>query len=350
MKNMIKMAAATTLAATLTACSPTPSGPPELSWIEQQSGVDLSLRGLAVVDAQTVWVGSPEGTVLRTTDGGDTWTHSQIPGAEALDLRSVHAFDDQHALFFTAGAPARLYVTRDGGQNYDLVLEDPSDAAFFDSLEFWDAEHGMAFSDPVEGNFHILLTNDGGVTWTLATGLPAPLEGEAGFAASDTSIAVAPGGFAWIGTGGGATARVLHTEDFGASWTVYDTPMAAGSGGAGIFSLSWSQGRLVAVGGNYTEPDEPRLAAFWSDDRGETWRIPATGTGGYRSAVTHLPGQAGYLLAVGTSGTDISIDGGESWQAVSDTGFNAVRFADDGRVGWAVGSNGAISRIEITGG
>ena len=349
MRHVIKLAAATTIVA-LTACTPTPAGPPEFTWTEQQSGVDLSMRGLAVVDAQTVWVGSPEGTVLRTVDGGDTWTHTQIAGAETLDLRSAHAFDDQHALFITAGAPARLYVTRDGGENFDLVLEDPSEAAFFDTLEFWDDQHGIAFSDPIDGAFHILLTNDGGVTWSLATGLPAPLDGEAGFAASDTSIAVAPGGAAWIGMGGAETARVLHTEDYGSSWTVHDTPMAAGSGGAGIFSLSWSQDRLVAVGGNYTEPDEPRLAAFWSDDRGQTWHIPATGTGGYRSAVTHIPGQVGYLLAVGTNGTDISADGGASWQPVSDAGFNAIRFADDGSVGWAVGSNGTISRIDVSGG
>ena len=332
----------------LMSCSPTSNAPPEFIWIEQDSTVDLSLRGLAVVDSNTVWIGGPEGTVLKTINGGETWTRNSIPGAENLDLRSVHGFDENHALFFTAGSPARLYVTHDGGQNFETVYEDPSETAFFDSLEFWDDQNGIAFSDPVDGQFHILLTSDGGHTWSSAENLPLPLEGEAGFAASDTSIAVAPGGTAWIGTGGAETARMLHTEDWGQTWQAHETPLAAGTGGSGIFSVTYSLDRLISIGGNYTDPDRMDDVAAWSDDRGEIWHTPDIGPSGYRSAVTNIPGHSGYLITVGPNGTDLSTDNAETWERISETGFHAIAFSPDGQAGWAIGSEGRISKITFT--
>jgi len=331
----------------LMSCSPTQNVMPEIVWTPQDSTVDLSLRGLAVVDSDVVWIGGPDGTVLRTINGGETWTASSIQGAENLDLRSVHGFDENHALFFTAGSPAILYVTRDGGRTFESVYEDASSAAFFDTLEFWDDQNGIAFSDPIDGQFHILLTTDGGETWVRAENLPLPFEGEAGFAASDTSIAVAPGGAAWIGTGGAETARILHTEDWGQTWVAHDTPLIAGSGGSGIFSVTFSQDRLIAVGGNYTEVDQTDSVSAWSDDRGESWTIPTVGPSGYRSAVSLIASHNGQLISVGPNGTDFSLDNGENWARISETGFHAIAFSPQGNIGWAVGSDGRISKITI---
>ncbi len=209
----------------LSACQPVPRHTVTgIDWAMQESGVQSSLRGLAVVDSDIAWIGAPDGVVLRTVDGGTNWTRSRIEAAAGLDLRSAHSFDAHHALFFTAGSPARLFETRDGGASFTLLYEDGSDAAFFDGLGFWDAMRGIAFSDPVDGIFHILLTDDGGRSWTTAANLPAPLDGEAGFAASDTGLALGEAGRVWIGTGGAARARILSSPDFGASWGVVNAP------------------------------------------------------------------------------------------------------------------------------
>jgi photosystem II stability/assembly factor-like uncharacterized protein len=332
----------------LGACSQPAQTEYAISWAEQQSGTDLSLRGLSLVDASTIWVGAPEGHVLRSLDGGQNWRHTIIPGAELLDLRSVHAFDRERALLFTAGTPAQLYSTDDGGQNYALVYEDPSNEAFFDSLAFWDDQNGIAFSDPVGGAFHILLTQNGGQNWSAADNLPVPLDGEAGFAASDTSIALASAGRVWIGTGGAQIARVLFSGDWGQSWQVFDTPLASGSSGAGIFSLAAANNRLFAVGGNYTDEDVIDGVMAWSDDDGRTWTTPSIGPSGYRSAIAAIPGLAGYLVAVGPNGADLSRDNGESWHRISETGYHAVAFADDGRSGFATGSDGRIAKILVS--
>ncbi|WP_417497399.1 WD40/YVTN/BNR-like repeat-containing protein [Maricaulis sp.] len=348
MKRAIGAGLGLVLTALTAACQP--AAPPPAVNVEstaQHSGVATSLRGLTVVDAMTAWVGAPDGVVLRTIDGGQSWTRSRIEAAAGLDLRSAHGFDAEHALFFTAGSPARLFETRDGGASFTLVYEDAASAAFFDGLAFWDDSRGIAFSDPVDGVFHILLSEDGGLSWTEADGLPAPLEGEAGFAASDSSLAVGPEGRVWIGTGGGARARVLMSDDYGASWDVVDTPLANGEAGAGIFSIAVAGNNLVAVGGDYTRADTGEGVAAYSLDRGRVWFEPANAPTGYRSGVAAIPGQPGHFLAVGPNGADLSRDGGRTWETVALSGLNAIAFAPSSADGWAVGAGGQIQRIRV---
>lgn len=330
------------------ACGQEPPARLEAGIVLQDSGTTDSLRGLAVVDAQTAWIGAPDGQVLRTVDGGDTWTLTRIPGAEGLDLRSIHAFDGERALFGTAGQPARLYLTRDGGASFQTVWEDASGQAFFDGMDFWNDRYGIAFSDPVDGHFLILLTGDGGQTWRAAEDTPEALEGEAGFAASDSTIGLTPSGCAFIGTGGAETARMLRSCDFGESWSVTDTPLAAGRESAGIFSIDATGERIVAVGGDFADQESAAGNFAWSDDGGNSWDGALEPPHGYRSAVTHLPGHPDTLIATGPSGTDISRNSGEIW--VNWTvleGHHALAFAPDGTAGWAVGPDGRITRIEI---
>ena len=331
----------------LAACQPAPPQAVNIEWVAQDSGLSSSLRGLAVVDANIAWVGAPDGIVLRTVDGGANWSNSRIEAAAGLDLRSAHGFDADHALFFTAGSPARLFETRDGGASFTLIYQDNSDDAFFDGLAFWDESRGIAFSDPVAGVFHILLTDDGGQSWTAAAELPVPLEGEAGFAASDTSLALGEDGRVWIGTGGGERARILASENFGTSWRVVNTPLASGRSGAGIFSIAAAGNTLVATGGVYTRADAREGVAAYSLDGGRAWFEPNNPPSGYRSAVAATPGPGGHFLTVGPNGADLSRDGGRSWSEISQAGYNAVAFAPGAPVGWAVGAEGRIARLIV---
>ena len=332
----------------LSACSAPPDPLAGIMLETQSSGVSSSLRGLSVVSDSVVWIGAPDGQVLRTVDGGENWQVFTLPEAEGADLRSAHGFSADRALFFTAGQPSRLFLTEDGGQSFRTVWEDPTGAAFFDALAFWNGEIGLAFSDPIPGGFLVLTTDDGGNSWTRVPGLPEPLEGEAGFAASNSSIAMAPNGCAWIGTGGGATARVLRTCEFGAEWDAVDTPLAAGSAGAGIFALTHSGDKLIAVGGDYQLPDSTTGNLAWSDDGGTSWERPVAPPGGYRSDVANFPLTEPALIATGPNGTDISRNGGEIWTPWPDLpGHHAIAFSPSGRTGWAVGSDGRITRINL---
>lgn len=313
----------------------------------QSSGVASSLRGLSVVDDDTVWIGAPDGQVLQTRDGGASWQAWVAPLAGGADLRSAHGFDGEHALFATAGQPARILETRDGGETFATVWDDTSGSAFIDSLAFWDDSRGLAFSDPVAGEFLILRTLDGGSSWDQLDGLPEPLEGEAGFAASNSSIALTEDGCAFIGTGGGAVARILRSCDFGESWIAIDTPLAAGSGGAGIFAVAaGSSGEVVISGGDYLLPAARDGNFAISTDRGETWQLADAPPFGYRSDVAGVGAQ---WISVGTNGVDTgsSIAGQIEWR---ESGWNipapnAIAFSDSGRVGWIIGADGGIWKL-----
>ena len=321
----------------------TAPAPPD--WRLVDVGSSVSMRGLSVVSENVVWLSGAERRFFYTTDRGESWQRGQVPGMAGVNFRDVEGIDGRSAYLLSAGAMARIYKTADRGRSWIRQFSSDAPGVFFDGMAFWGPDHGVAFSDPVAGRFLILTSEDGGSTWTEVAGdaLPNPIDGEAGFAASGTNVAVF-GESAWIGTGGGA-ARVLHSADRGRTWTAYDTPMARGEG-AGIFSLVfWDDRHGVAVGGNFQQPDLEDGNAAWTDDAGATWTLAAAPPRGYRSGVAVVPGTDGpTLVAVGPGGTDVSFDGGRDWTPLSDEGFNAVAFAAE--VGWAVGADGRAAIFE----
>ncbi|MFN2564698.1 MAG: WD40/YVTN/BNR-like repeat-containing protein, partial [Gemmatimonadaceae bacterium] len=133
----------------------------------------------------------------------------------------------------------------------------------------------------------------------------------------------------------------------GISWQVASTPVRAGMSSRGIFSIAFADARRgVAVGGDYQRPEDTVANVAVTDDGGATWRLATGRPRGYRSGVAYVPGTDGRaLVAVGTSGSDYSTDGGETWTPVDTVGFNSVAFAR-GRstAGWAVGARGRIAR------
>lgn len=321
------------------------------AWQPVAAPTTTSLRGVSAPSERVVWVSGARGAVARSADGGATWQLASVPGADSLDFRDIEAFDARTAFVLSIGngAQSRIHRTTDGGATWTLQFTNPDTSAFYDCFAFWDARRGIAMSDPVDGRFRILATSDSGATWTAlpAAASPAALAGEAGFAASGTCVATAPGGRAWIVTGGGPAARALRTSDFGQTWSAAEIgPVAAGAAPRGAFSIAAGEsGALVVTGGNYELPDDPTANVALSHDGGATWQAPTgRAPAGYRSGVVIVPGTAGRAaIAVGTSGTDLSVDGGNSWAKVDTLALNAAVFASP-RTGWAVGPRGVVAR------
>ncbi len=302
-----------------------------------------SLRGLAVVDANTAWVSGHAGAIWRTIDGGATWTEVAPPDTSACDFRDVHAFDANVALAMVAGTPARVYRTADGGGQWQLVHADAREQAFFDALAFAGGT-GLLFGDPLDGAFCLWTSRDAGLTWMPVPReqVPMPLVGEAAFAASGTCVAVTgePGAEQfWIATGGGERARLLRSGADG--WTTQDVPLRTGSASRGGFGLAVRGQQVVLVGGDYAEPRASAATAARSDDAGSTWTAAAGGAGGFRSAAVWLDDTR--VLAVGSHGTSLSLDAGRTWTNVDPTGFHCVARGADGSV-WACGSDGRVAR------
>jgi photosystem II stability/assembly factor-like uncharacterized protein len=319
-------------------------------WLPQQSGTTAEFRGLVALSPTVVWASGTRGRVARTTDGGKTWRIDTIPGADSLDFRDIHAQTVTRAWAMAAGPAEKgqAKIFRWDGTAWTKHFDTDQKGVFLDAISFWDDQHGIAMSDPLDGHLFLLATDDGGTKWSRLPTENAPpvLPGEAAFAASGTCLAVQGSSNVWIATGGGARARVFRSTDRGRTWSVADTPVHAGSSAAGIFSVAFADAQHgVVVGGEYTKPKEPSVNVALSDDGGRTWRqakgpLPA----GYMSGVAIVPSTGGRtLVAVGLAGTARSTDGGESWTMVDTVAYNSVAFAsrDDG---WAVGPRGRIAK------
>ncbi|HEX8336458.1 MAG TPA: hypothetical protein VF621_06990 [Pyrinomonadaceae bacterium] len=322
-------------------------------WVAQGSGTAVRLRGVSAVNAWVAWASGAGGTYARTTDGGRTWQAGQVPGAAELDFRDVDAFDADTAylLAIGPGERSRIYKTTDGGRNWALQFQNRRPAAFYDCMAFWDARRGLAVSDPVDGRFLVVRTVDGGRTWDEIdpAGMPPALEGEGGFAASGTCVAVISGGtYAWFGTGGPGGGRVFRSNDSGRTWLAAAAPLASGKS-AGVFSLAFYGSWGVAVGGDYTKEQQAAGNAALTYDAGKSWwPLGATERpGGYRSSVAYVPGTRGRkLIAVGPSGSDYSTNGGRTWKPLGAEGFHALSVTPAGDAAWAVGENGRVARLD----
>jgi photosystem II stability/assembly factor-like uncharacterized protein len=321
---------------------------PSFHWTPQASGVTARLRGVSAVNERVAWASGAEGTILRTADGGQTWQRQPIPGTEKLDFRDIDAISESVAYVLSIGPAdaSRIYKTTDAGIHWTLQFTNDDPKAFFDAMAFWDANRGVAVSDSVDGHFVILMTRDGGQAWTRVpqSALPAALPGEGAFAASGTNVAVLPPNSIWIGTGAAAKARVLRSSDGGATWAVAETPVEA-SASAGIFSVAFRDPRHgVIVGGDFKKEAQAVDNAAVTSDGGATWSA-VTGLGGYRSVVAPLPGAKPSWIAIGPTGSDISLDDGRTWKAIEGPGYHAFAVAREGATGWAVGEVGRIAKL-----
>jgi photosystem II stability/assembly factor-like uncharacterized protein len=317
---------------------------PAPAWSVTPTGSTARLRGLDAVSGDVAWASGTGGTVLRTTDRGRMWKQVGPPGTSALEFRDIEAVDADHAVALSIGPgdSSRIYRTGDGGAHWQLAFTNPDPDAFYDCMAFFDQRRGLAMSDPVDGRFRVLSTSDGGRSWQVvpSAGMPAALPGEAGFAASGQCVTTSGPRDAWIATGGGAKARVLHSGDGGVHWQASDTPLPS-SASAGVFSVEFRDRRHgVAIGGDYSAPDAPGAAVAVTDDGGRTWRTPPQAPKGYRSGLAWL---GGTVLAVGPGGSDVSTDAGRHWKPFDTGTFDSVSCARGAC--WASGDTGRVARL-----
>lgn len=257
----------------------------------QASGRNTNLRGVSVTRDNSgkhfvIWAAGSNGTILQSVDDGSTWRQLTVQGGTDLDFRDVEAFGEQTAYLMSSGdsPKSRIYKTMDGGKNWKQQYSDQRAGFFLDSLACSSPTHCVAVSDPVGGKFLVLATDDGEHWKELPRDkMPAALPQEGVFAASGTAIAFC-GGDIFFGTGGPA-ARIFHSKDAGMSWTVTETPLPSGNASSGIFGITCDgRGHMVAVGGDYKDPNRAEKVAAYSDDSGATWRLSQSQPGGYRSA------------------------------------------------------------------
>jgi photosystem II stability/assembly factor-like uncharacterized protein len=326
--------------------------PSNLTWTITPTNSTRQFRGLSPVSDKVVWVSGTAGTVLRTTNGGSSWMNvspNLLPeNATTFEFRDIQAYSAKVAVILSIGEgnASRIYLTRDGGNTWKPTFINSEATAFYDCMAFENERHGLAMSDPVDGKFRLIETWNGGATWAIVdpSGMPAAITGEFGFAASGTCIEAAAGRW-YIASGGVDPGRIFRSIN-GRDWRVSNSSIAGGPA-AGVFSVRFRDANHgVAVGGDYEKPAGNVNISSWSRDGGATWTASDTFPGGYRSGVSWVPGRRETAVAVGTSGSDITYDGGRNWRTIDNETFDAVECIEK-HLCWASGSRGRVARLDL---
>ena len=93
------------------------------SWTAQTSGVTARLRGVSAVSDRVVWASGANGTILRTTDGGEHWLKLAVPRTppRSTSATSMPSSDRAaYALSIGNGDASRIYKTVDAGATWTL--------------------------------------------------------------------------------------------------------------------------------------------------------------------------------------------------------------------------------------
>lgn len=290
-----------------------------------------SIRAILAIDANKLTYAGSIGDITTTEDGGKTWSTQKLKYNDSIipHFRSI-AQNNNDIFVLSVANPALLY--KKSQEEFQLVYIEKNEKVFYDSMKFFaDGKHGIAVGDPTEDCPSIILTSDGGNTWTKlpCSQLPTFEEGEAFFAASNTNISIVNNAV-WIGSGG-TKARILKSTDFGNTWEIFDTPIVQGDGPQGIYSIDfYDENHGIAIGGNYSKPEDNLANKAVTSDGGKTWTLVANNQNpNYKSCVQYVPNTNGKeVFAVGKTGVSFSNDGGHTWTDVSKDGYYAIQFVD----------------------
>src|SRR6266849_1766785 len=302
------------------------------TWTIQLSGT-VDLRGVSFSDAQAGSAVGNSVTILISIDAGQSWTLSSS-GTNA-DLKSV-CFVGQTGT--AVGRSGTILGTIDGGASWTPQSSGTSFDLYgvhciSESLVIAVGEHGT-----------ILRTYDGGGTWR---------EQSSGMDVTLSAVAFADALVGWA-VGG---RNILHTDDAGATWTSRFTTSAWYESLAGISSAG---DHVLAVGRGGRWGDLSFIAR--STDGGQTWTsdtrplvFPCPSAVNGLSAIALVDAQT--AIAVGWGGEiHRTTDGGAFWnrqvQCAVTTNINSLSFVDT-NTGWAVGGSifdGASAIVHTTDG
>jgi len=189
----------------LCAFSPSQAAAKE-GWVSHPSPTKEDLHLLFVLEDEAWIVAHKAGLILYSADAGESW--DQRSRVEAGYLEAIVFTDSKHGLL--AGEKGRLLRTSDGGRSWTSIPLEPG-GANLGALHVFDGKRGLLFGNEggVEGNPGFALrTTNGGRSWrTLEPPLSAPFLSDASYFQSDGLGVVA-----YLG-------GILVTRDHGVTWS-----------------------------------------------------------------------------------------------------------------------------------
>lgn len=306
------------------------------TWSGLATGTSGELTRVQIVDANTVVVGSANGCILRiSTDGGEVFT-KVFTVAEANCPDQVQAFSFvSPQVGFLLLRDGSVLTTQDGGSTFSRETGVPGTAASSGGganvgvdVHFTSPTSGIVFAGPPSGGQSTeFKTSDGGVSWTPVT-LPTADVTSVHFVDPTHAFAI-------------GAKTLLSSADAGTTWTAQaigqaNTFNSIDCAGAKTCVLTVSGGdHLVRTtdGGATSTVITPSSAPIFGAAYSTETRVVGVGSGGatvvsndggatFASASSDIGGQysrlrsgpSGLVYGAGTNGTlAISRDGGATW-------------------------------------
>jgi photosystem II stability/assembly factor-like uncharacterized protein len=350
--------------------------PKSARWIAQfrspelvkYSGTNMSeifYSSISVVSPSVVYVagdmpnpklgGERIGVIVRTSDGGQSWTETPIeqPGAHVTALNAIHFINANEG--WAAGADLApegtliepyILKTADGGATWAISKinskQVPTAMLFIDANTGWmgGATPPLGEEEGSGGPSEILGTTDGGRTWHSQINVPVSI--------FDLSFINSTNGWAC-----GSKGAIYNTTDGGRTWNSQRTELEPGDGPVNLTSEGLKQFRMLGI--QFTDADNG-FAAASSEEVNEGWLITTNNGGtawtkkwkvadsGVRD-ILFLNANEGWALTAQGQYIYHTLDASRSWLSEpkifeQDVSLVRIGAADAGHM-WAVGG-GAI--------
>lgn len=219
------------------------------SWKARATPVDRTLTGVAFKDGRTGVAVGHGGTVIRTDDGGQTWTHVPLEEAGPESLLGVVNLGGDH--FAAYGAFGMYFDSVDSGKTWQkrMILSEDFDRHISQVLPV-----GTSLLLVAETGT-LARSDDGGNTWTALT---SPYQGS-----YFGTLVTRSGAILVFGMRG----NVYRTTDFGTTWQKIplDTTVSLTCG------RQLEDGRVLLVGNSglvaLSKDDGQTLDLHWSPAR-----------------------------------------------------------------------------------
>jgi hypothetical protein len=294
----------------------------------------ISIRALEIYDDK-VWYSGTD-SKFGFVDLKNSKNQKQIKLSEKkLQFRTL-AQDKNSFYTINIESPAEFFKINKKDLKSEIVFKDTVKTSFYDALHFVNDKLAYTFSDADKDNKLKLAVFKSG-KWSMLTNDVKLNEGEAAFAASNTTISSTKHNL-WIATGGKAS-RILKLNFKTNTFEVFDTPFIQGESSQGMYSIDFLDDKFgVAAGGDYTKQDANVNNIATTNDGGKTWQIQASGqNAGYTTCVKIKPNSKGKeMISVGDKHISYSSDFGKTWKKISDEqGFFVCKWIDENTVVFA---------------
>lgn len=287
-----------------------------------------NIRGLAVSPSDSTIViagcgfsmASDAGGIWRSTDGGVTWTGSEL---NPVQVNAVCSGGLSDPYTFYAGTRTGLYVSVDLGVSWSPVPGMPTQYVIGIGVNCYDPDILIA---GLSSNTGIRRSTDGGDTWEEVGLSQGYMKGFGCDPQHPDTMYVAMSGLDW---------SVYRSTDWGATWS----PVGPAGSGWGLLVAPFGTGETIIA----TTSD----GFYMSTDSGTSWDLAVPGTS-YAPAVSD--GSNLYAPVITDGGVYESDDGGATWD-LNTWGIVASYWQAGcaSSMGCLVGHYGGIYRTPTTG-